>query len=497
MNISVAMHRALPFFLALCYIMSTLSHLIPSNHNATEHVVMKRQSELLPVFANKTEFDIITVLLLLGESVIWKVVWSRFRFKRRHWRQWIFAISPGWAPLAATVFTGLQTSRGPPNLIYDRPPAETIDSNLILTNLSSGASHPAANVRIQNIWQVWHRGPRGKHLWNQKEDQVTTREVGIIDVDLTSLSTPANWTFYLQVVVLIAQLGASLTLGFFGWSFEIFIGFLITLSSQFLLIAAVTPRLEAWENGPQPKDRASPVMLHMGMTTDSVLFVRSIKKNGNYYNPEDFCHGPQTLRNKMDFVNLFLAGASVLGFILQFLLLGWMTSSSRLVYLVLGSAGLIANGVEGAFDPDWCSIYDRGFRGEAFCEPEGSSLMSAVGVLLAGNSAAAEAASKLLYPDNSRFSNSRRSLVTTFNSYLCENCRNRIGGKLRESTVCTKPRQRFCHADLPEEIAKIDSKQVRDGVATVCHYLRHDSNDRNLPRIVTKGPRAQHTWEKA
>ena len=54
------------------------------------------------LFEGKAQVDVVTVLMLLGEAAIWKVIWGRFRSRRVHWKIWLFAVSPGgrlWQPL--------------------------------------------------------------------------------------------------------------------------------------------------------------------------------------------------------------------------------------------------------------------------------------------------------------------------------------------------------------------------------------------------------------
>lgn len=191
---------------------------------------------LLPVFQDKSQLDVISVILLLGEATIWKAIWSRFRSTRSTWKQWIFSVSPGWTPLAASIFAAMNGSLSPPNLIFDRSP-EGVKEELLLTNLNSGATHAASNVILQNIWQVWNRGPRQNHKLrdkNQKYD--VTRDVGVVDVDISALKLQHSWAVWIQASALLVQLVVSCTLSFFGWSFEVFTTFCVALCGQLLLI---------------------------------------------------------------------------------------------------------------------------------------------------------------------------------------------------------------------------------------------------------------------
>ncbi|KAK4447246.1 hypothetical protein QBC34DRAFT_410167 [Podospora aff. communis PSN243] len=497
--------KAMIYLASLCSLPAVLSAPLRSREDSLQPLDPNLNQtspgyKVLPVFQDKTQFDIITVLLLLGEASIWRVIWSRFRFRRLHWTQWIFAISPGWAPLAASVFSTLQGSRGPPNLIFDRPPVESLNDNLVLTNLYSGASHSARNVRLQNIWQTWHRGPRRKHRYRQEKWRDVTREVGVVDVELDLIHAPISWTFILQAASLSVQLGVALGIGFFGYSFEVLLSFILTLLSQGLLIAAVTPRPEAWNNRDLTIHKEKPVMLHMGMDSMSVLIVRSVKLNGKGFNLEEFCWEAQALRNNADRLKVLFAGLAFLGFVVQILLIGWMSSESRMLYLALGGLGLLANAVEGAFDPEWCKLYNQGCRGEPFCEPKSSTLMAAVGLLLAGGFPAAEAVSKLLYPDNDRFSQSRSNLTSIFQRQLCDNCRTRVRSRPDTDNddpgaTCLQPHGNLCHVALGAAIYRERDKQVRDGMAAVYHYLRLGTKDEKQPRVVTKSRYRPHAWK--
>jgi hypothetical protein len=457
----------------------------------------------MPIFQQKMQFDVVTVLLLLGEATIWKSVWTRFRFRRCHWKQWIFAIAPGWAPLAGSVFAAMQGSRGSPNLIYDRAPPEALYPHLELTNLNSGATHKALNVVLQNVWQTWYNGPRktGRKA-HVLEKYYVSKEVGIVDVDLSKLECPSSWTLYIQSTCLFVQLATSLTLGLLGLSLEVFVTFLVTLAAQGLLITAITPRKDAWNHRDLAKHRVAPMMLHMGMDTTSVLFVRSASKHGQTFSLEEYSWESQTIRRPSDFVQLLLAGFSFCMFAFQLILISWMSDRSRLVFLVLGALGLITNAVEGAIEPNWERAYEVAFSGEGFCEPEGSSLIAAVGVLLGGKFAAGEATAKLLYPDNKRFQQTIKDLRTVLEPNICEQCSERI--RARTTAKCSLIGGVLCSTRLarairaPDTLARPDKKPLQDALATVAHFLRVGTEESRLPKIDTN-PNAtfeQHDWQK-
>ena len=203
------------------------------------------------LFSRTMQTDVIAVLMLLGESTLWKAVWERVRSRRCHWRHWVFAISPGWAPLAASTLAALGAATGidGPNLVFDRAPKGVIDHGLVLTNLKSGASHTAETVPSQNIWNAWCRGPRkqSRHLKHFKGKRPSvTREVGLVDLNLDKLIIEREWPFWIQAACLLTQLSGALTLAFQGWGFEVFIVVCEGLIGQSLLLLAVTPGKPAW-----------------------------------------------------------------------------------------------------------------------------------------------------------------------------------------------------------------------------------------------------------
>lgn len=468
---------------------------MPSQMSFTEPRSVEVNIARQPLFNARTQFDVITVLLLLGESTIWKVIWTRFRFRRSHWKQWVYPISPGWTLLVSSLFAAMQSTRGPPNVIFDRPPADSISNGLVLTNLNSGASHSAGNVIIQNIWQAWYFGPRAQHRITRGKSRDVTREVAIVDVDIGKMKFPSHWTFTLQGACLISQLCISLLLGFFGWSFETFVVFLVTFVAQGLLLIAITPREKAWNHRKLNVHRRCPVMLHKGMDSMGLLFVRNVNVDGKDFSLEEYCWESQSVRNVQDKLSVVIAGVSFAAFVLQIVLIGWMSTQSRLLCFVLGGIGLITNSIEGAFEPNWSTIYNVAFKGEAFCEPEGSTLMSAVGILLAADYAAAEPVSKLLYPDNERLTKSRNDLLEIFEKTLCVECRKSM--KEPVANACLRANGVLCHEALNTRIYDYENKQIRDGIAAVCHWLRSVSGTRNSPRIITKGTYRQYAWKRS
>jgi hypothetical protein len=229
------------------------------------------------------------------------------------------------------LFTAMQSSRGPPNVIFDRPPADSVDKDLILTNLNSGASHSASNVVIQNIWQAWYMGARAQHRLQRGQSRDVTREVAVVDVDISKMKSPNYWTLYLQGACLTTQISISLVLGFFGWSFETFTAFLVTFVAQGLLLLAITPRKEAWEHRDLNVHRRCPVMLHKGMDSMGLLFVRNVTDNGKDFSLEKYCWESQSVRNKHNGISVAITGVSFALFVFQVVLIGWISAHSRLL----------------------------------------------------------------------------------------------------------------------------------------------------------------------
>jgi hypothetical protein len=447
------------------------------------NIAITNQYLAMPIFQQKMQFDVVTVLLLLGEATIWKSVWTKFRFHRCHRKRWIFAIAPGWAPLAGSLFAAMQGSRGPPNLIYDRPPPEALFPHLELTNLNSGATHKALHVVLQNIWQAWYHGPRktGRKPHGEGKKYYVNKEVGIVDVNVSKLECASSWTFHIQSTCLFVQLAISLILGLLGLSLEVFVTFLVTLAAQGLLIMAITPSEYAWEYRDFTRHKVAPMMLHMGMDSASVLFVRSASKDPEgTFSLEEYCWESQTIRSPSDIIPLLLAGFSFCMFVFQLILIGWMSDPSRLIFLVLGALGLIVNAIEGAIEPDWKSAYEGAFSGKDSCEPNGSSLMGAVGLLLGGKFAAGEAAAKLLYPDNDRFQQTISNLRTVLEPNICEQCSKNIRGETGNCSLIDGVR---CSTGLTRAIKALDTstnpdnKKVQDALETVVRCLTPGTGD--------------------
>jgi hypothetical protein len=443
------------------------------------------------LFQGKAQVDVLTVLMLLGEDAIWRVIWGRFRSRRSHWKQWVFAISPGWTTLAASLFAAVNGSLHAPNLIFDRVPGNALDGGLILTNLNSGASHAATNVIIQNIWQTWNGGPRAQQRRIEARSPFdVTREVGLVDIQLDKLQLEKASAWWIQLICLSIQVIGSLILGIVNTSIEPFLVLLVALLGQALLLASVVPRSETWSMTTRGK-RPCPILLHKGLDSMGTLFIRRVQFNGREISLEEFCWDSQVPRNAADNIKLGVAGFAFIIFTMQIILVGFMDQSGRNMYLVFGGLGVVANTIEAASSFRWSAAFASAFSGKALCAPNKSSLMAAVAVLQAGRFPAAVQVAKLLYPDNSRFAESLRDLERLLDGILCEDCRKIIrlsrpfSSNDMHRCLWRLTGERVCSNRLAREIDQVESKQLKDGLATLCHYLRFVSFQTSLPPIET------------
>jgi hypothetical protein len=440
---------------------------------------LRRSIDSSSMFQNKTQVDVVTVLMLLGEATIWKAIWGRSRSRRIHWTHFIYSISPGWAPLAGSLFAALNGSASPPNLIFDRIPEGSVDSNLFLTNLNSGATHSAQNTILQNIWQTWNRGPRenARRCSQNVEAFDLTREVGVIDVDVDSLNLERTVPLGLQLTCLSIQFGGSIIMFCLGLSSELLIVFTVAMLGQLLLLVAIIPPKKAWYKAVRGH-RPAAIMLHKGRDSMGVLILRKVTQRGRQISLEELCWDSQSVESGFDtFVKTATAGTSFLFFIFQIILVGWMSSESRIYYLIFGLLGLVATTIEAAIQPNWSKAYALAFSGNPRCAPLKSSLMSAVAMLIAGQFPAAVETAKLLYPANARFTKSLQDLTAILDEIVCQECRQAIRNRpaLEEIHRCLRmdsskvPNE--CSAILAERAKEVDSKQLSDGLAAVCHFL--------------------------
>lgn len=445
-------------------------------------------------------FDVVGILLLLGESTIWAAIWSRHRFQQRHWSHFIFPASLGWAPLAGTVFARMQGSRGPPNLIFDHMPEGQRTKGLMLTNLNSGATHEADHVILQNIWQTWYRGPRRKHQRALGKSYDTTRETAVVDVEVSKIEPGYTWLFLGQAGCLVLQLSVGLAVGLTQYSFETLISLGVTLSGQLMLLYAISPSAKAWNGRDLTVHRPVPVMLHRGLNSSAVLLIRSSKINGLGFSLEEYTFEPQAVRDTNDEWKMVASGCAFIMFVLQVILAQWMHPVSKLVYFSLNFLGLFMNALEGSFQPRWDAIYDRAFEGRPVCEPRSSTLMGAVGLLVAGKFPSYPSAARNLYPDNERFANSLARIHEIVDEIICEACRARFSSSQAAQPCSKSAGELTCSAAMRQAVCRrgdgeIREKHSKDAVATCVHFLEWATAAGDQPPLTTTGPFDLYQWK--
>ncbi len=515
-NLTLALQFASSLSLSFAFIIAASTRAAPLHSTRSFDKGINTEIELAPSqahngsrsFQGQAQIDVVTVLMLLGEATVWKLIWGRFRSNRSHWPQWIFAISPGWTPLAASLFAAMNGSLGPPNLIFDRSSEGTLSTGLTLTNLNSGATHDARNTILQNIWHTWCRGPR-----KQKQERTdaretlfdVTREVGVVDVNLDSLCIKDPKSVWLHIICLTVQLTTSFVLGLTGHSYETLVILLIALAGQILLLLAITPRPQAWHKITRGH-RPSAAILHHEHDSMGALIIRRATLNGRAISLEEYCWDSTSTYSMIDNVKLTAAGVSFLLFVTQIILVGWMSTQSRIYYLVLGGLGLLSNIIEAASQPDWMRTFRAAFTGSPHCAPLKGSLMCTIAILVAGQFPAARDTATHLYPDNARFKESWNDLKRILDGIICAECRKaiRISPSPGNSHVCAQQQaggDSTCAFVLSLVARTLESKQLRDGVATVSHLLQSVSGGDGSPFIDTgQEPvpgQKRHVWQNA
>lgn len=459
------------------------------------------------LFQHQSQTDVIAVLMLLGEAVVWKAIWTRFRSQRTRWQHWVFAVSPGWAPLTATLFTALSNSNGPPNLVFDRPPEGTADAGLMLTNLNSGASHLATNTVLQNVWNAWKRGPRQvSQPQVQSQHYNVTREVGVVDLDLDKLVLDNKPVFWIQFACLVFQITCSFVLALVGWTPETLIVTIMGIIGQTLMLFAITPRPAAWNKAIRGHC-GSAIMMHKGLDTTEVLIIRRTTLSGRQISLVEFVWETNLLKGTRDHIKLLAAAAAFVILALQIAVVGWMSNPSRISYLLLGGTGMLSNCLQAACQPDCSMAYYAAFRGRPRCAMYQSCLLGAVGLLLAGGFPAAEKAAQPLYPVNQRFMQSVTDLQELFRDILCQPCQEAIRAPLTSShpTQCVRSTQNGrpsrnahpCSSILASRIQTLSNKQYRDAFAAVSTFLAPTAATASPPapdNNATQGLDPLYTW---
>jgi len=95
----------------------------------------------------------------------------------------------------------------------------------------------------------------------------------VVDVDISALRLQDSWEFWLQCFDLMAQLTISFAMGFFNWTFEVFVACMIAKVGQGLLLALITPRDEAWNHRLYNIHCPSPMVLHRPYDGMEVLII--------------------------------------------------------------------------------------------------------------------------------------------------------------------------------------------------------------------------------
>ena len=462
---------------------------------------------MLTFFKNTSQIDVATVLMLIGEATIWKAAWSRMRGTRRHWTHYIFAVSPGWTPLAGTLFTAMNGGARPFNLIYDRIPEGCGDKGLQLTNLLSGATHAADQTILQNIWESWTNGMEARATARRPEHEFDiTKQVGFMDVNLDQLTVSKPLAVALQLACLAAQIIAAAVFFVLRKNGEVLILFLMTLTCQLLLIYAITPRSVMWDKALRGH-RGPAVMLHKGSNTSKALIIPRAYLNGANVSLEEFCWSSKVVPSFLDRVKTAMAGISFLALVLSMLMIGWMENTGKVLYLIIGMVGLISYILDATMQPNWTKCLDQAFYGIEACAPINSSLMGCVGILIAGQFSAANDTATRLYPDNARFRDTIQSLENAFSS-LCPNCRKviREGFSARFAHPCTQEDKKHlgavidnvCTVDLTRRAEACDKtqKQLSDALASVARLLSASqrSDPVTIHTAMKTDPNVRHSW---
>jgi hypothetical protein len=425
------------------------------------------------LFQVKNQIDVTTLLMLLGEATIWKAIWTRMRGQRTHWTHYIFTVSPGWTTLAGTLFASMDGGIQPLNLIFERIPEGCSDTKLMFTNLNSGATHSADQTILHNIWGTWVQGIENKTEPTKDAGVDFTRQVGVMDVDLDKLTMTKRLAISIQMICLGLQVTAGIAFCAVELNAEVLIVLMITLCGQVLLIVAITPRSATWTKVVRGH-RKSAVMLHKGLDSSKVLIIPRATMRGREISLEEFCWSADITTSARDKFKAAGAALAFIALVVSNLMIGWMGQRGKVLYLIIGSLGLLANMLDAASHPDWSTELKHAFSGAAKCSPRKSSLMGCVGVLIAGQFPGASEAAKNLYPNNARFNDSLQSLENECNRILCANCRRviREGHTTRSSYPCVRQQtqrkfQENCAFAIGKESQACDSKQLSDALATV------------------------------
>lgn len=325
-----------------------------------------------------------------------------------------------------------------------------------------------------------------------------------MDIDVDALKIGNRLSVFIQSLGLIVQLGGACVVAVLVRSPEVVIVLIVALMAQCLLLLAILPHEQTWYRAFR-KYRSVPVMLHKGNDTTAALIVRKARHQGRIISLEEFCWDFETQRTVRDLLKPTLAMASFALFVLQIIVVGWMTPKNRIFYLGFGLLGLLANIIEGILPAEWKRAYHDAFSGPSNCSPTKSSLMSTVGILIAGKFPARIDASKQLYPTNARFENTLKELTSEFGKALCPECEVLIRNPfiLSQTSQCSGMNgisgNRGCLDTLLGMLRDTENKQLSDAFAAVYHLLVALKGLKHRPAIETaeKGLTSQfYSWEK-
>ena len=221
------------------------------------------------------------------------------------------------------------------------------------------------------------------------------------------------------------------------------------------------------------------MILHHGLNSTEVLIIRKTTLHNREVHLEEFIWNNLPERTSWDSVKLLVATAAFMILAFQIVSVGWMSDDSRLLYLAFGSLGLVANILQAACPPDWSRSFYCAFEGSPRCAPANSSLLGAVGILMAARFPAAQKAAQELYPANERFQDTLLQLNDLLEVSMCEGCREvvRNGSFGNASQVCCdftrggKENDRDCRHMLRGKLRVLTNKQLGDAMAAISQVL--------------------------
>ena len=172
-----------------------------------------------------------------------------------------------------------------------------------------------------------------------------TREVGVVELNLDTFSLENSITFWFQFLSLGIQITVSLILACLGWNLETFLVLCLAFLGQTLLLLSITPSYNAWYK-PVRGHRGCAVILHRGLESTEVLFIRRVILHGREISLEEFAWDNHASTDRVDILKVAIAATAFMTIASHIVFVGWMHTSSRVLYLLLGGLGLIANALQ-------------------------------------------------------------------------------------------------------------------------------------------------------